>query len=51
MEASSAPGKTVRPGLVYDDAHSAIRFLAEAFGFERRLLVPGVEEGRSPTPS
>jgi uncharacterized glyoxalase superfamily protein PhnB len=45
MEASSAPGKTVWPGLVYEDAHAAIRFLAEAFGFERRLLVPGVEEG------
>ncbi len=45
MEASSAPGKTVWPGLVYDDAHAAIRFLVEAFGFERRLLVPGVEEG------
>jgi uncharacterized glyoxalase superfamily protein PhnB len=45
MAASPAPDKTVWPGLVYDDAHAAIRFLGEAFGFEQRLLVPGVEEG------
>jgi uncharacterized glyoxalase superfamily protein PhnB len=45
MEASSVPSKTVWPGLVYDDAHAAVRFLAEVFGFEQRLLVPGVEEG------
>jgi uncharacterized glyoxalase superfamily protein PhnB len=45
MEASSALPKTVWPSLVYDDAHAAVRFLAEAFGFEQRLLVPGVEEG------
>jgi uncharacterized glyoxalase superfamily protein PhnB len=38
MEAPPAPGKMVWPGLVYDDAHAAIRFLAEAFGFEQRLF-------------
>jgi uncharacterized glyoxalase superfamily protein PhnB len=45
MAAPSVPPKTVWPGLVYDDAHAAIRFLGEAFGFEQRLLVPGTEEG------
>jgi uncharacterized glyoxalase superfamily protein PhnB len=45
MTASSVPARTVWPALVYDDAHAAIRFLGEAFGFEQRLLVPGVEEG------
>ena len=40
-----APAKTVWPGLVYDDAHAAIRFLTAAFGFEQRIVVPAVEEG------
>jgi uncharacterized glyoxalase superfamily protein PhnB len=46
MEAPSGPPKNVWPGLVYDDAHAAIRFLADAFGFEQRILVPAAQEGR-----
>ena len=29
------------PGLSYDDAPAAIEWLCRAFGFERRLVVPG----------
>jgi uncharacterized glyoxalase superfamily protein PhnB len=32
---------TVTPGLLYDDAPRAIEWLCRAFGFERRLVVPG----------
>ncbi len=34
------PPKTVWPGLVYDDAHAALRLLVDVFGFEERLVVP-----------
>ena len=32
---------TVTPGLLYHDAASAIEWLCRAFGFEKRLVVPG----------
>lgn len=38
---TNAPPKTVWPTLVYADAAAAIRFLVDAFGFEKRLVVPG----------
>jgi len=31
------------PTLTYDDAPAAIEWLCRAFGFERRLVVPGAE--------
>lgn len=36
---------TVWPTLAYVDAPAALRFLAEAFGFEETLVVPGEREG------
>jgi uncharacterized glyoxalase superfamily protein PhnB len=36
---------TVWPTLIYADAPAAMRFLAEAFGFEEALVVPGEGEG------
>jgi uncharacterized glyoxalase superfamily protein PhnB len=36
---------TIWPELVYADAPAALRFLAEAFGFEETLVVPGEGEG------
>ena len=36
----SAPAPTVWPSLAYDDAHAAIRFLVDAFGFVE-LFVTG----------
>jgi uncharacterized glyoxalase superfamily protein PhnB len=44
----SLPKKTVAnviPGLRYHDAPAAIEWLCRAFGFERRLVVPGEQEG------
>jgi uncharacterized glyoxalase superfamily protein PhnB len=41
----NTPTPTVWPCLSYSDARAAIRFLAEAFGFEERLVVPGEGEG------
>ncbi len=38
-------GAAIIPGLRYVDAPAAIAWLCSAFGFERRLVVPG-EEGR-----
>ena len=35
---------TVIPTLRYDDAEAAIKWLCEAFGFEKHLVVPG-EDG------
>lgn len=32
---------TVTPGLLYHDAANAIEWLCRAFGFEKRLVVPG----------
>jgi uncharacterized glyoxalase superfamily protein PhnB len=32
---------TFYPSLTYDDAHAAIDWLERAFGFTRRLVVPG----------
>ncbi|MHC5065106.1 MAG: VOC family protein [Planctomycetota bacterium] len=34
----------ISPGLTYDDAAKAIDWLCEAFGFRKRLVVPG-EDG------
>jgi uncharacterized glyoxalase superfamily protein PhnB len=34
-------GSTVIPSLRYRDAPAAVTWLAEAFGFEERLVVPG----------
>ena len=31
----------IYPGLSYDDAPSAIEWLCRAFGFTKRLVVPG----------
>jgi len=31
----------IYPGLTYDDAPAAIEFLCRAFGFRKRLVVPG----------
>jgi uncharacterized glyoxalase superfamily protein PhnB len=36
---------TIWPELVYADAPAALRFLAQAFGFEETLVVPGDDEG------
>jgi uncharacterized glyoxalase superfamily protein PhnB len=36
---------TVWPTLVYADAPAALRFLADAFGFEETLVVPGDGDG------
>lgn len=36
---------TVIPGMRYQDAPAAIRFLGEAFGFEERLVVPDEDGG------
>ena len=38
-------GSTVIPSLRYRDAPAAVTWLAEAFGFEERLVVP-TEDGR-----
>jgi uncharacterized glyoxalase superfamily protein PhnB len=35
----------VWPTLIYADAPAALRWLAEAFGFEEALVVPGDREG------
>lgn len=32
---------TVTPGLLYHDAANAIEWLCRAFGFEKRLVIPG----------
>ena len=32
---------TISPGLLYHDAHAAIDWLCRAFGFEKRLVIPG----------
>ena len=42
----TTPSPTVWPCYHYDDAHAAIRFLVEAFGFETRIVVPGGEGDR-----
>jgi len=36
---------TIWPELAYADAPAALRFLAEAFGFEETLVVPGEGDG------
>ena len=38
-------GSTVIPSLRYRDAPAAVRWLADAFGFEERLVVP-TDDGR-----
>ncbi len=40
-QASDAASDTFYPSLSYDDAPAAIDWLERAFGFERRLVVPG----------
>lgn len=37
----TVPPKMVWPTLVYRDAHAAIEFLTNVFGFEQTLVVPG----------
>lgn len=44
MSSSTSDVGDVYPSLTYADAAAAIEWLCAAFGFERRLLVPG-EEG------
>ncbi len=41
MSATSSPDVVVYPSLYYDDAVAALDFLERAFGFTRRLVVPG----------
>ncbi len=41
--AGQVPAPTCWPSLRYDDAPAAIRFLAEAFGAEAAVVVPGAE--------
>jgi uncharacterized glyoxalase superfamily protein PhnB len=41
MPGASSPDVVVYPSLYYDDAHAALDFLERAFGFKRRLVVPG----------
>ena len=41
---ATPPPKTIWPCLNYRDAHAAIRFLVEAFGFVETLVVPGEGE-------
>jgi uncharacterized glyoxalase superfamily protein PhnB len=41
MPATSSPDVVVYPSLYYDDAAAALDFLERAFGFTRRLVVPG----------
>jgi len=41
MPAPSSPDVLVYPSLHYDDAPAALDFLERAFGFRRRLVVPG----------
>jgi len=36
---------TIYPSLSYDDAAAAIDWLCHAFGFEKRLVVPGPDGG------
>jgi uncharacterized glyoxalase superfamily protein PhnB len=41
MRARVAHPPSVTPGLLYHDAPQAIEWLCRAFGFEKRLVVPG----------
>jgi uncharacterized glyoxalase superfamily protein PhnB len=41
MPAPSPTPSNIYPSLSYDDAPAAIEFLCRAFGFEKRLVVPG----------
>jgi len=34
----------IYPGLIYDDAATAIEWLCKAFGFTKRFAVPGVDQ-------
>jgi uncharacterized glyoxalase superfamily protein PhnB len=43
---SHPPAKTIWPCFAYRDAHAAIRFLVEAFGFVETLVVPE-QDGRA----
>jgi uncharacterized glyoxalase superfamily protein PhnB len=45
MTTTSTTQTTVWPTLIYRDAPAALHFLAEAFGFEETLVVPGDAEG------
>jgi uncharacterized glyoxalase superfamily protein PhnB len=37
---------SIVPSLRYHDAPAAIEWLCRAFGFEKRLVVPGADEGK-----
>jgi uncharacterized glyoxalase superfamily protein PhnB len=41
---SSVPVGDVYPSLIYDDAKGMIDWLCRAFGFTRRLVVPGPDD-------
>ncbi len=45
MDNAKDTKSTVIPGLRYQNAPAAIEWLCNAFGFERRLVVPGAQEG------
>jgi len=34
---------TITPAMLYDDAPAAVEWLCRAFGFEKRLVVPGAD--------
>lgn len=38
------PHPTITPGLLYHDAAAAIEWLCQAFGFRKRLVVPGAAD-------
>jgi uncharacterized glyoxalase superfamily protein PhnB len=44
MTDNTAGSRTI-PVLRYRDAHAAIKFLEDAFGYRRKLVVPGEAEG------
>src|SRR5262245_58488703 len=41
MPVADAPAGTLYPSLTYEDAPAAIEWLCRAFGFTKRLVVPG----------
>ncbi len=45
MSEPRIPPPTIWPGLVYDDAPAAIRWLCDTFGFVEVIVVPGDDPG------
>ncbi len=45
MSGETKTPATIYPSLSYDDAPAAIAWLCQAFGFQKRLVVPGPEGG------